>query len=71
MAWSAKVLSICGSGKGMMPAVTDLDGLELAPPMVGGKRTFPSAFNRNMVNIYACIYYYYLTESTEMHDLTC
>jgi hypothetical protein len=27
MAWSAKVLAICGSGQGMMPAVTDLDGL--------------------------------------------
>jgi hypothetical protein len=38
------VLAICGSGRGMMPAVTDLDGLELALPMVGGKRTFPSEF---------------------------
>jgi hypothetical protein len=44
MAWSAKVLAICGSGQGMMPAVTDLDGLELASQMVGGKSTFPSAF---------------------------
>jgi hypothetical protein len=44
MAWSATVLAICGSGQEMMLAVTDLDGLEMAPLMVGGKRTFPSAF---------------------------
>jgi hypothetical protein len=44
VAWTAKVLAICGSGWGTMPAVTDLDGLDVAPPMEGGKTTLPSAF---------------------------
>jgi hypothetical protein len=44
MAWSAKVLAIHGSGRETIPAVADLDGLEVGPPTVGGKRTLPSAF---------------------------
>ena len=44
IAWSARVFAPCGSRGGMMPAVTDLVGLEMVAAVKGGKRTLPSVF---------------------------